>query len=174
MRAFPKRPFSPVVVSGYIPITQQSECFADTFLSLVSNRADSRGRFAGPGVRRETEVIDHLQERILQIDKHDVKPLVAIRFARPRDGPENVVPERARHSVAEPVVLEVMPHVVLAHPLAQLRLGHEMMDVVVRVVVDQVADQETGETDESGRRPEDEDEGGEDCLLYTSPSPRDS
>jgi len=25
-----------------------------------------------PGVWRETEVIDHLQERILQIDKHDV------------------------------------------------------------------------------------------------------
>jgi len=31
LRTFPKRSFFTGVVTGYIPITQQSECFADTF-----------------------------------------------------------------------------------------------------------------------------------------------
>jgi len=52
------------VESGYIPITQQSECFADTVLG--SGPSSELIRMAGsrdPGVWRETEVIDHLQTR---------------------------------------------------------------------------------------------------------------
>ena len=54
-------------------------------------------------------------------------------FARQRA--EDDVPERRGDAVAVAVVLEVVAHVLLAQPLAELRLRHEVVHVVVRVVV---------------------------------------
>ena len=69
----------------------------------------------------------------------------------PRQGPEDDVPERRGDAEAVAVVLEVVAHVLLAQPLAELGLGHEVVHVVVRVVVDEVAGDEAAE-DRVGRR----------------------
>jgi hypothetical protein len=55
------------------------------------------------------------------------------------------------------VVLEVVAHVVGAQALPELRLRHVVMQVVVHVVVGQVARDEPGEDREGLGRPEDED-----------------
>ena len=78
-----------------------------------------------------------------------------------RQGAEDGVPERRGDAVAVAVVLEVVAHVLLAQPLAEVGLRHEVVHVVVRVVVDEVAGDEAAEEREGGRGAEDQREGEE-------------
>src|SRR3954451_9649659 len=68
-----------------------------------------------------------------------------------REGSENDVPQRRGDAVAVPVVLEVVTHVLLANALAQVGSRLVMVHVVVRVVICEIADDESRE-DGIGRR----------------------
>src|SRR4051812_6094762 len=65
--------------------------------------------------------------------------------ATSRHGAEDVIPEGAGNAVAKAVILKVMAHVLFAQALSELGPGGVMVHVVVRVVVDQVAEDEPGE-----------------------------
>src|ERR1700752_5084348 len=68
-----------------------------------------------------------------------------LRSALARQGSEDDVPERGGDAVSVAVILEVVAHVLLPQAFPQLRLRGVVMQVIVGVVVGEVADDQAGE-----------------------------
>src|SRR4051794_29271120 len=77
-------------------------------------------------------------------------------LAPPRKGSHDRVPERRGDTEAVAVVLEVMAHVMGAQRLPELGPRHVMVQVVVHVVIGEVAEDESREDREGMRRAEDQ------------------